>query len=153
MGRAGIWLAGVVAMAAAGAARSQGEAVGAGPPVMARGAPVSRQDANTEAGRPVLLLHYVHIDAGCGPIPVAIRLTTPPQHGSVSFDDGEERPWWHGQPLFGPGDPRAPCGDRLAATKDGVYTPAPGFIGHDTLVVEFTENGAVFSDTIDVSVW
>lgn len=151
----GIGLAGVVlaTLAAAGAARSQDEAVGAGPAVIARGAPVSRQDANTEVGRPVLLLHYVHIDAACGPTAVAIRLTTAPQHGSVSFEDGEERPWWRGRPLFGAGDPRAPCGDRLAATKDGVYTPAPGFSGHDTLVVEFTEDGAAFSDTIDVSVW
>jgi hypothetical protein len=38
-------------------------------------------------------------------------------------------------------------------TKDGVYTPAPGFTGHDTLTVEFTEAGASFTDTIAISVW
>jgi hypothetical protein len=154
MGLARIGLAGaVLATIAAGAARSQGEAVGAGAPLIARGAPVSQQDANTEVGRPVLLFHYVHVDAACGPTAMAIRLTTPPGHGSVSFEDGEERPWHGGRPLFAAGDPRARCGDRLVATKDAVYTPAPGFGGHDTLVVEITEGGAAVTDSIDISVW
>ncbi len=153
MGRAATWLAGVVlAIAVGGGARSQPEAVGAGVPMMARGAPISQQDVNTEVGRPVLLLHYVHVDAACGPSAMAIRLTTPPEHGSVSFEDGEERPWYAGRPLFEPGDPRAHCGNRLAATKDAVFTPAPGFTGRDTLVVEFTEDGASFSDTVDIEV-
>jgi hypothetical protein len=153
MGRAGIWLAGMaLAAIVAGGARSQGEDVDAGAPVFARGAPVSQQDVNTEVGRPVLLFHYVHVDADCGPTAMAIAVTTPPAHGSVSFEDGEERPWSGGRPLFGAGDPRAACGNRLAVTKDGVYAPAPGFSGHDSLVVQFTESGAAFSDTIDISV-
>jgi hypothetical protein len=153
MGRAGTWLAGVVlATAVGGAARAQPEAVGAGVPIIASGAPISQQDVNTEVGRPVLLFHYVHVDAACGPSAMAIRLTTPPEHGSVSFEDGEERPWYAGRPLFGPGDPRARCGNRLAATKDAVFTPDPSFSGRDTLVVEFTEGGASFSDTVDIVV-
>src|SRR5579862_5570171 len=126
MRRRATWLAGLALAAIAGAARSQ-EDIGAGAPVMARGAPVIQQDVNTEVGQPVLLFHYVHIDADCGPTAMAIAVTTPPSHGTVSFEDGEERPWFGGRPLFGPGDPRAGCGNRLADTKDGVYTPAPGF--------------------------
>jgi hypothetical protein len=153
MGRARICLAGVVAATSiAGAARSLAEDVDAGAPVMARGAAVSQQDVNTEVGRPVLLFHYVHVDADCGPTAMAIAVTTPPTHGAVSIEDGEERPWSGGRPLFGPGDPRAACGNRLAATKDAVYAPAPGFSGRDSMVVQFTEAGATFSDTIDVSV-
>jgi hypothetical protein len=120
--------------------------------MIARGDPVSHQDANTEAGRPVLLFHYVHIDADCGPTAMAIRLTSPPEHGTLAIDDGEERPWSDGRPMFAAGDPRAHCGNRLASTKDGLYTPAPGFIGHDTLAVEFTEGGVAVTDTIDIAV-
>ena len=142
----------VLATLVVGPARPQPEDVGREAPMIARGAPISQQDANTAAGQPVLLFHYVHIDAHCGPDAVAIRLTTPPEHGSLALEDGEERPWSEGRPMFGPDDPRARCGNRLAATKDGVYTPAPGFIGHDSMVVEFTEGGATLSDTIEVSV-
>ena len=156
MGRAGIWLAGIwlagIVLATASDARSQGEAVDAGAPVFAQDAPIRQQDVNTVVGRPVLLFHYVHVDAHCGPTAMAIAVTMPPAHGAASFEDGEERPWIDGHPLFGPGDPRAACGNRLAATKDGVYTPAPGFSGHDSLTVQFTENGAAFSDTIEISV-
>ena len=153
MRRVGIGLAGLVlATIVAGEARAQGEDIGAGAPLMARGAPVIQQDVNTEVGRPVLLFHYVHVDADCGPTAIAIAVTTPPAHGAVSFEDGEERPWSAGRPLFAPGDPRAACGNRLAATKDAVYAPAPGFSGRDTLVVQFTEAGAAFTDTIDIAV-
>jgi hypothetical protein len=79
-------------------------------------------------------------------------VTTPPAHGTISFEDGEERPWSGGRPLFGASDPRAACGNRLAATKDGVYAPAPGFSGHDSLTVQFTEDGVAFTDTIEISV-
>jgi hypothetical protein len=153
MARAGIWLVALaLTTAAAGGAHSQAEDVDAGAPVFARGAPISQQDVNTAVGRPVLLFHYVHIDADCGPTTMAIAVTTPPAHGTVSFEDGEERPWSGGRPLFGPGDPRAACGNRLAATKDGVYAPAPDFSGHDALTVQFTEDGVAFTDTIEISV-
>jgi hypothetical protein len=112
-------LAGLAALAAT-PALSQSEDVGPDAPMIARGAPVSQQDANTAAGRSVLLFHYVHIDAHCGPDAVAIQVTAPPAHGTLRFEDGEERPWSGGRPMFGPGDPRARCGNRLAATKDGV---------------------------------
>jgi hypothetical protein len=146
-------LGGVLLALSAGAARPQGEDIGAGAPVFARGAPISQQDVNTEAGRPVTLFHYVRIDGGCERAPVAIRLVEAPGHGAFALEDGEERPWSGGHPLFDAADPRAHCGDRLTATKDGVYTPAPGFTGHDTLTVEFTEAGGAFTDTITVSVW
>ena len=133
-------------------ALSQAEDVGRDVPMIARGAPVSQQDANTTSGRPVLLFHYIHIGARCGPDAVAIQVTTPPAHGTLAIEDGEERPWSGGRPLFGPDDPRARCGNRLAATKDGVYTPAPGFVGHDSMVVQFTEAGATLADAIEVSV-
>jgi hypothetical protein len=140
----------VLAAAANGPARPQ--AVDVGAPVMARGAAVSEQQENTAAGRPLVLFHYVHIDDRCGPAPAAIRVATPPEHGALEIEDGEERPWTDGRPLFAATDARAHCADRLAATKDGVYTPAPGFRGHDTLVLQFTEDGASFTDTIDVAV-
>ncbi len=146
-------LGGVVLATLAGAAWPQGEDIGAGAPVFGRGAPISQQDVNTEAGRPVTLFHYVRIDGGCAPTPVTIRLAVPPAHGAFTLEDGEERPWSGGHPLFDSADARAHCGDRLAATKDGVYTPAPGFTGHDTLTVEFTEAGGAFTDTITISVW
>ncbi|HEY3800001.1 MAG TPA: hypothetical protein VGL58_16760 [Caulobacteraceae bacterium] len=157
MGRARSIVAGLAGAALAAAAASpapgQPEDVGAEVPMIARGAPVSQQDENTAAGRPVVLFHYVHIDRACGPSAIAIRLTTPPTHGTVAIEDGEERPWSGGRPMFAPGDPRAHCGNSLAATKDALYTPAPGFTGHDTVVVEFTEDGTTFTDAIEVSVW
>jgi hypothetical protein len=146
-------LGGVLLAGLAGAAWPQGEDIGAGAPVIARGAPISQQDVNTETGRPVTLFHFVHINAECRPTPAAMRLTSAPEHGSLAIEDGEERPWSDGHPLFEPADPRAHCGGRLVPTKDGVYTPAPGFTGHDTLTVEFTEAGASFTDTIAISVW
>jgi hypothetical protein len=147
-GLGGILLAGL-----AGAAWPQGEDIGAGAPVIARGAPISQQNVNTETGRAVTLFHYVRINSNCALAPVAIRLAAEPAHGTFTLEDGEERPWSGGHPLFDPADPRAHCGNRLAATKDGVFTPAPGFTGHDTLTVEFTEAGATFTDTVAVSVW
>lgn len=147
-GLGGVLLAGV-----AGAAWPQGEDIGAGAPVIARGAPISQQDVNTEAGRPILLFHFVHIDGACGPTAVAMRVITEGAHGTFAVEDGQERPWSDGHPLFEPGDPRARCGNRLVPTKDGIYTPARGFTGHDTLTVEFTEAGVTFSDTVSVSVW
>lgn len=153
MGRAGTGLAGaLLATLAVSGALAQGEEVGAAAPLIARGAAVTHQDVNTAAGLPVTLFHYVHIDAGCEPAPVAIRPASPPQHGTLSLGDGEERPWAEGHPLFDAGDPRAACANRLAATRDGVYTPAAGFRGHDTLAVEFTDAGQSFTDTIDIAV-
>jgi hypothetical protein len=148
-----VGLGGVLLAFSAGAAWPQDEDIGAGAPVFARGAPISQQDVNTEAGRPVTLFHYVRVDGGCARTAVAIRLAAAPAHGAFTLEDGEERPWSGGHPLFGPADPRAHCGDRLTATEDGVYTPAPGFTGHDTLTVEFSEAGGAFTDTITVSVW
>jgi hypothetical protein len=146
-------LAGVaLAAAGAGPTRAQPEAIGAGAPLIARGAEVSQEQENTEAGRPVVLFHYIHIDAACGPTAMALVVTAPPAHGELAIEAGEERPWLGARPLFAPGDPRAHCADRLAPTRDGVYTPAPGFTGHDTLSVQFTEDGVSFTDTIDVAV-
>jgi hypothetical protein len=145
--------AGLGGVLLAGGAWAQGEDVGAGAPVIARGAPVSQQDVNTEAARPVVLFHFIHIDGACGPTATAIRVTTPPAHGVLAIKDGQERPWSDGHPLFAPADPRARCGARLVPTKDGVYTPAAGFTGHDSLVVEFTEAGQTFTDAVEISVW
>ena len=152
MGRVQAIAAAIGGVMIAGAALAQDENIGADAPLIARGAPISQQDVNTEAGRRVLLFHYVHIDGHCGPTAVAIRLTAEPAHGTFTLENGDERPWWGGHPLFAPGDPRARCGNRLAATRDGVYTPAPGFTGHDDLTVEFTEAGVAVTDTISVSV-
>ncbi len=153
MRRAGIGLAGALsATLAAGLALAQSDDVGPGAPVIARGAPVSHQDANTADGLAVTLFHYVRIGAACEPVPVAIRLTTAPAHGTLSLEDGEERPWSDGHPLFDAHDPRAGCGNRLVATRDAIYTPAAGFRGHDSLAVEFTEDGQSFTDTIDIAV-
>jgi len=147
--------AGLGGVLLAGGAWALGEEVGegVGAPVIARGAPVSQQGVNAEAGHRVVLFHFVHIDGACRATAAAIRVTTPPAHGAFAIEAGEERPWSDGRPLFDPADPRAHCGDRLVPTRDGVYTSAPGFTGHDTLTVEFTEAGQTFADTIDISVW
>ena len=145
-------LAGAFLAVAAEPAWPQPGDIGPRVPMIASGAQISHQDESTEVGLPLVLFHYVHIDADCGPTPMTIRLTAPASHGAVAFESGEERPWSNGRPIFGPGDRRAHCGNRLAATRNAIYTPAPGFAGHDTLTVEFTEDGTSFTDTIDVSV-
>ncbi|HZZ88595.1 MAG TPA: hypothetical protein VFE13_09710 [Caulobacteraceae bacterium] len=146
-------VAGAVLAVGGGPARAQPEAIGAGAPLIARGAEVSQEQENTAAGRPVVLFHYVHIDAACGPKAMGLVVATPPTHGTLRIEDGEERPRLADGPLFPPSDPRAHCANRLVPTRDGVYLPAPGFTGHDTMTVQFTEDGASFSDTIDVAVW
>jgi hypothetical protein len=106
----------------------------------------------TAQGAPVALFHYFSLDADCRPRAVAIRLVEPPEHGEVSFTEGHEPPWANGKPIYEDGDPRARCEDRLVGTRDASYAPAPGFIGHDRLVVEFTDRDEVFTDAIEVNV-
>jgi hypothetical protein len=139
---------------AAGAASAQGDYVVTRleAPAIVRGAGAMSQHSATPAATPVMLFHYFNVGGDCRPTEVTIRLATPPAHGAVTFADGQERPLSAGEPLFGAGDPRARCADRLVSTKDAVYTPAPGFSGDDSFVVEISEAGVTSSDAIDVQV-
>ena len=83
---------------------------------------------------------------------MSFRLATPPAHGEVTFVASQNRPFADGRPLFVGGDPRARCADRLVPTRDAIYTPAPGFSGQDSFVIEASEAGTVASDAVDVSV-
>ena len=106
----------------------------------------------TAMGAPVALFHYFSLDTDCQPRVVAIRLVEPPEHGEVTFSEGHEPAFAHGEPIYAGADPRARCADRLVGTRDASYAPAPGFSGHDRLVVEFTDRGEVFTDAIEVNV-
>jgi hypothetical protein len=106
----------------------------------------------TAMERPVLLFHYFSLEPDCRPVAVGIRLVEPPEHGAVSFSKGAEQPSREGKPIYVRDDPRSRCDDRLVATDDASYAPAPGFSGHDRVVVEFTDRDEVFTDTIEVNV-
>lgn len=150
---AGRAMAGVALVAVAADAAAQGDGlVTRDASLIVRGAPPVRQQSVTAAGAPVLLFHYFNLGPDCGRTAVTVRLATPPAHGTVDIQDGEERPAWRGRPLYPEDDPRARCGDRLVATRDAIYTPAPGFVGADTMLVEITEAGATTSAAVDVSV-
>jgi hypothetical protein len=148
------WIGAALVVAAAGAAWAQGEesaAVLQAPAIM-RGAGSMSQRSATPAGEPLLLFHYFNVGPGCGPSEVSFRLATPPAHGAVTFVASQNRPFADGRPLFVGGDPRARCADRLVPTRDAIYTPAPGFSGQDSFVIEASEAGTVASDAVDVSV-
>jgi hypothetical protein len=150
----GVGAAGLMAAAALAQPRSgaQDDDTVLGIPAIVRGAPAIQQHSITVSETPVLLFHYFNVGADCEPTHVAFRITTPPGHGAVEFQDGEERPFTQGHPLFPADDPRSRCASRLVATKDAVYTPAAGFSGADSFVIEATEAGQTFSDTVGVSV-
>ena len=121
-------------------------------PAIMRGAGSFSQRSATPAGAPVLLFHYFNVGADCRATEVTFRLTSPPAHGSVTFAASQSRPFADGHPLFVDGDPRARCDDRLAPTRDAIYTPAPGFSGEDSFVIEVSEAGTVATDAVDVAV-
>lgn len=137
--------------ALAQAAEAEASASGA-PPIDAGDFRISGEVRYTAAGAPVTLFHYFALGADCAPAAVAITLADPPSHGAVSFVDGAEAPSAAGRPLYAPPDPRARCVDQLVATRDAVYAPEAGFVGHDRLTIEFREGSQVFDDTIEVNV-
>ena len=148
------WIGAALVTAAAGAVWAQGEVTVARleAPAITRGAGAISQRSATPAGAPLLLFHYFNVGPGCGPSEVTFRLTTPPAHGAVTFVSSQNRPFADGRPLFAGGDPRVRCADRLVPTRDAIYTPAPGFSGEDSFVIEASEAGTVASDAVDVSV-
>lgn len=148
------WVVAALVAAAAGVAWAQGEESVARlqAPAITRGAGAMSQRSATTAGAPLLLFHYFNVGPACGPSEVSFRLATPPAHGEVTFVASQNRPFADGRPLFVGGDPRARCADRLVPTRDAIYTPAPGFSGQDSFVIEASEAGTVASDAVDVSV-
>ena len=121
-------------------------------PALMRGDGAISQRSATPSGEPLLLFHYFNVAPDCGASEVSFRLATPPAHGTVRFVASQNRPFTDGRPLFADGDPRARCGDRLVPTTDAVFTPAPGFSGQDSFVIEVSERGALTSDTVNVLV-
>jgi hypothetical protein len=140
--------------AAAGAAWAQADETVARleAPAIMRGAGAFSQRSATPSGAQVLLFHYFNVGHDCGATEVSFRLATPPAHGAVTFVASQNRPFTAGHPLFADGDPRARCADRLVPTRDAIYTPAPGFSGEDSFVIEVSEAGTVTSDRVGVLV-
>lgn len=151
--RCGAWV-GAAFAAAGGVALAQPEdqVTRLEAPALVRGDGAISQRSATPSGQPLLLFHYFNVGPDCGPSEVSFRLATPPAHGTVSFVSSQSRPFADGRPLFAAGDPRARCADRLAPTKDAVYTPAPGFSGQDSFVIEASEGETVTSDAVNVLV-
>lgn len=153
-----IWMGAALAAAAgaalAGAASAQTDesVTRLEAPALMRGDGSISQRSATPAGKQIVLFHYFNVGPNCGATEVTFRLTTPPAHGVVSFVASQNRPYTDGRSLFAGDDPRARCVDRLVPTRDAVYTPAPGFSGQDSFVVQASEDGAVVSDTVDVLV-
>jgi len=149
------WVGAALAAAVAGAAFAQGDDAAVTrleAPALMRGDGAISQRSATPAGKQLLLFHYFNVGRDCGATDVTFRLTSPPAHGEVTFVASQNRPYSDGHVLFASGDPRARCADRLVPTRDAIYTPAPGFSGEDSFVVEASEDGAVDSDTVSVLV-
>lgn len=121
-------------------------------PAIMRGAGAFSQRSATPAGVPVVLFHYFDVGRDCRATEVTFRVTSPPAHGEVTFVPAQNRPFTDGHPLFADDDPRSRCDDRLAPSRDAIYTPAPGFSGQDSFVIEVAEDGTVAQDAVDVSV-
>jgi len=144
----------VAAAMAAGAARADPvESMGAGAPALdATANRIVSEALYDRAGAPVVVFHYFAVGADCGPRPVSITVTAPPAHGRFALSEGKEPAVSGGAPLWTGADPRAHCLDRLVDTRDGAYSPDPGFSGKDQLAVTFKEGDAVFTDAIEVNV-
>lgn len=106
----------------------------------------------TTAGKPVTLFHFFATAADCGRAAAQLQLVAPPAHGEVRFTEGAEPPVAGGAPLWRAPDPRARCADQLVATRDAVYQPAAGYVGPDSLTVEFDAGGERFDDVVEVNV-
>jgi hypothetical protein len=121
-------------------------------PAITRGAGAFSQRSATPAGAPVVLFHYFDVGRDCRATEVTFRLRTPPAHGAVTLVPAQNRPFTDGHPLFADDDPRSRCDDRLVPSLDAIYTPAPGYSGQDSFVIEVSEDGTVAQDAVDVSV-
>jgi hypothetical protein len=150
----GAWVGGVLVAAAAGAAVAQSadQVTRLEAPALMRGDGAISQRSATPSDQPLLLFHYFNVGPDCRPSDVSFRLATPPAHGTVSFLASQNRPFSDGRPLFTVSDPRTRCADRLVPTRDAVYTPAPGFSGQDSFVIEVSEGEALTSDAVNVLV-
>ncbi len=150
----GAWVGAVLAAAAASgaAAQSADQVTRLEAPALMRGDGAISQRSATPSGQPLLLFHYFNVGDDCRPSEVSFRLATPPAHGTVSFLASQNRPFTDGRPLFAVSDPRARCADRLVPSRDAVYTPAPGFSGQDSFVIEVSEGETVTSDAVNVLV-
>ena len=142
----------LAATAGAAAAQSADQVTRLEAPALMRGDGAISQRSATPSGEPLLLFHYFNVAPDCRPSEVSFRLATPPAHGAVSFLASQNRPFTDGRPLFADSDPRTRCADRLVPSRDAVYTPAPGFSGQDSFVIEVSERDAVTSDAVNVLV-
>jgi len=152
--RCGAWVGAVLVAAAAGAVAAQpaDQVTRLEAPALMRGDGAISQRSATPSDQPLLLFHYFNVAPDCRPSDVSFRMATPPAHGTVSFVASQNRPFTDGRPLFAGSDPRARCADRLVPTRDAVYTPAPGYSGQDSFVIEVSEGGTVTSDAVNVLV-
>jgi hypothetical protein len=144
--------AALAAVAGAALAQTDASVTRLDAPALMRGDGAITQRSATLAGKQLLLFHYFNVGPDCGATEVAFRLTTAPAHGEVRFVAGQNRPYTDGHALFAGDDARARCANRLVPTTDAVYTPAPGYSGEDSFVVEASEDGTTASDTVSVRV-
>jgi hypothetical protein len=121
-------------------------------PALMRGDGAISQRSATPSDQPLLLFHYFNVAPDCRSSDVTFRLASPPAHGTVGFVASQNRPFTEGRPLFAAGDARAHCADRLVPSRDAIYTPAPGYSGQDSFVIEVSEGGTVTSDAVNVLV-
>jgi hypothetical protein len=88
------------------------------------------------------------IDPDCSEHPgYSLNVVQPPSHGDVKVV---------AEPIylaFPAGNPRAACNAHKVPGRQAYYTAAPGFSGHDRVVLEgITEDGTMRHVTVDVDV-
>ena len=88
------------------------------------------------------------IDPDCSPRPgTTLTVVTPPAHGEVKV---VEEPIYV---AFPPSDPRAACNSKKVPGRHVYYTAAPGYAGHDRVVLEgASADGSVRHVTVNVNV-
>lgn len=85
-------------------------------------------DTVVTAGQPQKIARYYELKPDCTTLgPVAVRVSTPPQHGTTSTVESM------GNSNYPAGDPRSVCNARLTPGTDLIYTAKPGYTGPDQM--------------------
>ncbi|MBV8594031.1 MAG: hypothetical protein JOZ27_07020 [Caulobacteraceae bacterium] len=98
---------------------------------------------------PIRLWENTAINPDCSAMTPASTLTivTPPRHGTATIS---EEPFYI---AFPPTNPRSACNTRKLPGHQAFYAAAPGFVGHDRLVLRGAgPEGRVREITVDIDV-
>ncbi|MGO4450906.1 hypothetical protein AB4Y96_18480 [Phyllobacterium sp. TAF24] len=91
---------------------------------------------STKAGQQVLLTNVYKINPDCSTTwHPTLKVVSGPQHGTVKITRSSIFP------AFGAGHALHKCNSRRASAVAPVYTPAPGFVGTDTIDISSTIMG------------